>query len=589
MNKMPVSIEFTEDMKGFVAADVEDYEQGFKQGKKARRHSRFMFHLTIKIPDVDFFIRDPEARGTAEGYVEWAGADGRLQVRDGVFNCFVDVDEPKENIRHMKYRLFVEAKDGQKFTVSGHKIVKDDGASNIWRDTSTLYTQILDGHVAEDQEDDAKPLALGILRIKIADFARQLTTFRSNGATVEERVQALAKFGRFFMGTLWETYGPQLRSAEKDLWPLREIPIYSLEGVKDAAISTHYIATKDNLQLSVLRFERKPCDDVVVLLHGLSTSTDMFIMPEHENLVSYLLDHGYTDVWSLDWRGSMRHNYDLFPNRYNFDDVALYDHPAAFDHIRKTVGEGRRIHVICHCVGSITFMMSLFGGAVEGITSVVSNSVSLTPRVTNWCKLKLKVAPFFVTYVLRFPYVSPKWATFPGIAQGKFLAKLVSLFHPECDVPACHMVSFMWGSGRPGCYEHENLTETTHRRVGDLFGSVSLNFYRHVNKMVGNGKAVKMRPTDPRYDSLPNNYLEHAKRVQTPILFISGTNNRVFPGSNKVTYDTLTSLNSGNHYEYKEFEGYGHQDVFMGKSNDQDVFPALTEFLDRARLGVAAA
>ena len=46
--------------------------------------------------------------------------------------------------------------------------------------------------------------------------------------------------------------------------------------------------------------------------------------------------------------------------------------------------------------------------------------------------------------------------------------KLVSLGHPECDVPACHMLSLMWGSGRPALYHHEKLDEITHRRGHDL-------------------------------------------------------------------------------------------------------------------------
>ena len=37
----------------------------------------------------------------------------------------------------------------------------------------------------------------------------------------------------------------------------------------------------------------------------------MFIMPEHYNLVSFLLDYGFSDVWSFDWCGSMRHNCNL--------------------------------------------------------------------------------------------------------------------------------------------------------------------------------------------------------------------------------------------------------------------------------------
>ena len=64
--------------------------------------------------------------------------------------------------------------------------------------------------------------------------------------------------------------------------------------------------------------------EAVMVVHGLTTSTDMFIMPEHENLVSHLLDRGY-DVWCLDFRMSNRHPYNLFKHRWSLDDVALYD------------------------------------------------------------------------------------------------------------------------------------------------------------------------------------------------------------------------------------------------------------------------
>ena len=79
-----------------------------------------------------------------------------------------------------------------------------------------------------------------------------------------------------------------------------------------------------------------------MIVHGLTTSTDMFIMPEHYNLVSYLLDNGYTDVWCLDMRMSNRHSYNLFPHRYTFDDIALYDYPPAIrDHPRAHRRRGR--------------------------------------------------------------------------------------------------------------------------------------------------------------------------------------------------------------------------------------------------------
>ena len=70
----------------------------------------------------------------------------------------------------------------------------------------------------------------------------------------------------------------------------REIPLYTLEGVEDAEISTHYFSTADGLGLSMLRFSRGGDGDAVLVIHGLTTSTDMFVMPEHRNLVSCLLE-----------------------------------------------------------------------------------------------------------------------------------------------------------------------------------------------------------------------------------------------------------------------------------------------------------
>jgi predicted alpha/beta hydrolase len=142
---------------------------------------------------------------------------------------------------------------------------------------------------------------------------------------------------------------------------------------------------------------------VVLIIHGLTTSSDMFIMPEHCNLVQYLLDHGFTDVWTLDFRMSNRFQYNLHRHRYNLDDIALFDFPPALAKIRAAVGSGRRIHVICHCLGSVSFMMSLFGKAVDGIASVISNSVALTPRVKPWSRLKLTFGPFFLDYLTSIP------------------------------------------------------------------------------------------------------------------------------------------------------------------------------------------
>lgn len=229
-------------------------------------------------------------------------------------------------------------------TLSGFKNVQDDVGFDIWKDTSTLYTNLYVGHIPEDKEASSEIKATGILRIEIADFAKQLTTFRSNGATLTERAAAMAKFGKLFAGSLWDVYGPSLMPGMSEY--VREIPLFTTEGVTDAEINTYPFNTGDKLGLSLLRFNRADCDDVVMIAHGLTTSSDMFIMPEHYNLVQYLLDQGYQDVWTLDYRMSNRFGYNMQRNKFNMDDIALYDFPAAIATIREQVGPDKRIHVI---------------------------------------------------------------------------------------------------------------------------------------------------------------------------------------------------------------------------------------------------
>jgi pimeloyl-ACP methyl ester carboxylesterase len=357
------------------------------------------------------------------------------------------------------------------------------------------------------------------------------------------------------------------------------IPRFTLEGVADADISMHPFTTEDGLGLYLTRFRRADCDDVVVLLHGLTASSDMFIMPEHRNVVNFLHDSGFTDVWTLDFRMSSRFPYDTETHRFTFDDIAHYDFPPALAAVREQIGD-RRLHVIAHCTGSIAFSMSLFGGAVDGITSFVSNSVSLNPTPPAWSRMKLRAAPELLEYVLGLPFLDPRFGEGPRFTRGWLLSRLVSLGHRECDVRACHMASFMWGSGRPALFEHANLTPITHARVADLLSATGVHYYRHMRRMVKAGHAVQYDPADPRHAELPDDYLANAAEITTPILFLAGDHNRVFPGANVTTYNLLEKITPGLH-ELEMLPGYGHIDPFISKTGHIDVFPKIVDYLKR--------
>ncbi|MDQ3826516.1 MAG: alpha/beta hydrolase, partial [Actinomycetota bacterium] len=134
-------------------------------------------------------------------------------------------------------------------------------------------------------------------------------------------------------------------------------------------------------------------------------------------------------------------------------------------------------------------------------------------------------------------------------------------------------------------YNHENMADVTHRRSGDLFGATSLNYYRHIRKMLKAGRAVKYSG-DPQYAALPDDYLAHVEEIDTPVLFTTGDNNKVFSNSNIVCHERLQRIVPGRH-ELQVFPGYGHQDPFMGYRVDRDIFPRLVEFIDKHRTAEA--
>ncbi|MFF3249305.1 GMC oxidoreductase [Streptomyces sp. NPDC002870] len=198
----PTSLSFTEEMKGYVALDVDDPEEGRALGRSLNQ--RLSFRLTITADDVDRFTADPEHLARAAGHIDCDVLGGRLPVEGGWFNLFTRGEDPSR--RRMLYTLHLRDPGGSPLTLVGHKEVHDDPGIDVWSDTSTLYVRMLTGHVPPDGNGGgAVPvLGAGVLVILAGDFVQQLTTFRAVGP---HRVQALESFGRLFLGELWDVYG----------------------------------------------------------------------------------------------------------------------------------------------------------------------------------------------------------------------------------------------------------------------------------------------------------------------------------------------------------------------------------------------
>ena len=133
-----------------------------------------------------------------------------MPVDRGWFHLFVRPDDGAD--RRMVYRLWITPDSGAPFTVLGIKEVRDDPGFDLWDDTTTLYVQLLTGHVPPPDVGELGQLhptgdglvaGAGVLRIKPLDFARQMTTFRATG---QDGAAAIGAFGSLFLGQLWAAY-----------------------------------------------------------------------------------------------------------------------------------------------------------------------------------------------------------------------------------------------------------------------------------------------------------------------------------------------------------------------------------------------
>ena len=222
-------------------------------------------------------------------------------------------------------------------------------------------------------------MAGGILHIHPLDFARQLTTFRVHPA---ERVDALARFGALFAGELWSVYGARG------------------PGVSEQVIE---FAAGDGLQLNLInvRGSSPPTKGPVLLVHGAGVRANIFRAPSGRNLVQLLVDEGW-DVWLENWRASI----DIPHNHWTLDQAAVYDHPRAVQTVCERTGTDE-LKAVIHCQGSTSFMMSALAGLVPQVKTIVSNAVSIHPKVPWLANIKLRSMVPFTSRVLG--YMDPQW------------------------------------------------------------------------------------------------------------------------------------------------------------------------------------
>ncbi len=196
-------IAFHETMAGPFALGETDPHVGAEKGKAAGTTLRIT--CAINIHDLDRFIADPNHYGDIIGQVSFTPFEENMPAKSGVFNLFSPTDDPKRKL--MVYELaFAHA--GQDYYLAGRKEVRNDPIYDLWRDTTTLYTTLHQG------TDRSGPIVgAGILTIDMGSFTKMVSSMQvTNAHSITDKAGTLFHFGRFFLGELWDTYGPGAKS-----------------------------------------------------------------------------------------------------------------------------------------------------------------------------------------------------------------------------------------------------------------------------------------------------------------------------------------------------------------------------------------
>ena len=234
----PIGLKFKERMTGFLQPvpvgekPTEEWENPDSLRQKLskfdnaeilgiEKSASIEVELNVRINDLAMFLSNHEHGRlreddiSVEGNLKIAGwPKSRLTdvpVSHGSLQLFLDQQKSTQGYaKFLKYRLPFSLKTKQKnreeFEIIGVKIVQDDPRIDIWRDTATLYFELV-----QKNGRGGKLEQRGILRLPAIEFLQgQLNSMEVTGTTDPARQSwAMAAFGKFFLAQLADIYIPE--------------------------------------------------------------------------------------------------------------------------------------------------------------------------------------------------------------------------------------------------------------------------------------------------------------------------------------------------------------------------------------------
>jgi cholesterol oxidase len=378
----------------------------------------------------------------------------------------------------------------------------------------------------------------------------------------------LARFGAFFAGTLFQTFGgPFARPSLFDPDAAR-----AKRPLRAGEPQVHHFDTSDGKRLRLTRY-RGGDKGPVILSHGLGVSSLIFSIDTIEtNLVEYLYGAGY-DCWLLDYRASI--DLDYTREQFTADDVAEKDYPAAVAYVRAAT-QRDSVQMVAHCYGAMSFAMAMLGG-LEGVRAAVISQIAAHADV-----------PFFPQRMLAYLH-APDLMRLGGVQvldarastlRDPLAAAIdsgIGFAYPfrsdnRTRSVTSRRITALYGQ----LYELDQLNQATLDAIPEMFGIANIAAFRQLSRIARKGHVVRADGSDTLVTD------RNLRRFAIPTLFVHGALNRAFePSGTKKTREALSRANGARLYDRIEIAETGHIDCIFGKHAARDVYPAVVRHLDR--------
>ena len=344
----------------------------------------------------------------------------------------------------------------------------------------------------------------------------------------------------------------------------------------------------------------------VLLVHGASAGSDTFRIGEEQTLVDYLLGQGL-DVWTLDWRASMRRVKDVYCEAvyrsrlaeiFTIDAAAEQDVPAAIAAMRQEPHNVRgKIAVLGHCMGGAIVAQGIARGEISSadVENVVLTALGLFYRaaIDNVLKAEDQVLEGLLAGGQHLLHPTKGWnrsvctrdpgdGPWPPALEDPYDVWLDTPLPHDCAVAICHRLSYMFGMP----FIPDKIPRIHDGHLPEQFGYIPLQFLLHCCQNLRRGHAAPFVPTSTGPLPADTRYLQRRPFQDRRITLITGDLNSLW---HRDSIDTMYEwLRRGRRAEQPlslqkhVVSDFGHQDLYWGVDAPTLVFPKILEGLRRS-------